>query len=317
MITKDELLNNAPLMACLNNYFAKIRFTPDDAPHKLFMVKKLCAMHQQNFAYSTLRTNFGMSTTFTFEALLSELLDDSAGRCTHHNATVYLALVYIGFTVDLIKANMAEQNNPSVPVKTAAHAAIVLNLNNQKYLVDPGAYGRFTVLPLPTNHEILSKNPGYYKIIKKIDDVSSFILQKKKKESWVNVHFFSTNPIELSELNASSLYLSSKENPNYDQLVVSMFHGKKHFCLWNRDCLFTRTLNSAYVFIEQPSVFYALTTLESVNTEFAEVSRKAQALLRQHPLVNGYLAEKARHHHQLPSTQTPGLSTTHALENIL
>ncbi|MES2204879.1 MAG: arylamine N-acetyltransferase [Pseudomonadota bacterium] len=305
MITKDELLKNTLLMEQLHNYFLKIHFPTHNITPQLAVVKNLCAKHRRNFAYSTLRINLGMNTRCTFEALLSDLLTDSAGHCVHHNAIVYLALIYIGFTVDLIKANMAEQNNPSNPSDIAPHLAIVLTLNSQRYLVDPGTYARFTALQLPIDNLVLSENHNHYQIIKNPNDVSNFILQKKKKESWVNAHFFSTDPIKLSELNASLPNLLSKKNQNYDHLILCMFHRKKHIGLFNRDIFFSRgsTSNSAYTFIEQPSVFYALTTLELVSAEFAEASRKAQTLLRQHPLVNGYLAEDIR-------CQSPSISST-------
>lgn len=306
MITKNELLQNTALMDSLNAYFKKIHFSQNDesAQHKLSTVKKLCTKHRNNFAYSTLRTNFGMKTIFTFEALLRELLEDSAGQCAHHNATIYLALVYLDFSVDLIKASMADEDNNSMPAEAAAHAAVILTLDSQKYLVDPGGYGGFTICPLPIDNSTLPKNFVEYKIIKNAQDTSSFILQRKKAvhvktslatavccraNPWVNVHFFSTNPIELSEFNASSAYLLSEKSPNYDHLLLSMFYKKTRISLYNNVIILAGAHNSSYRRLVQPSFFYALETIKPLSSELAEISSKAEKLLKGHRLVNGYL----------------------------
>ena len=323
MITRDNVLTDPTLMGHLGYYFSKIQFTNDDKKLKVATVRELCVKHRHHFAYSTLRTNLNLATIFTFDALFRDLFTDSAGRCSHHNASVYLALVYLGFKVHLIKASMANPENNLVPRETSSHLAIILTLNDQRYLVDPGGYSLFTVLKFPFNNiknssaievdtsaihgrskrnEQFSaacsrarQNSSNYRVVERPAETLSFALQFQARKSWHNAHFFSTDPIKLSDLNTSLSYLNSHENPNYYHIGILMFHGGSLYYLHDRDIKITKPLSKVY--IEQPSIHYALTTFGQVNTKFFEVSSRAQTLLSQHPLENESLAEKIRFSH--------------------
>ncbi|MBP9727628.1 MAG: arylamine N-acetyltransferase [Gammaproteobacteria bacterium] len=258
-------------------------------------VKKLCVKHRQHFAYSSLRTNLNLATIFTFDALFRDLFTDNAGRCSHHNASVYLALVYLGFNVHLIKASMANPDNNLVPREIPAHLAIILMLNDQRYLVDPGGYALFTVLKFPFNNmknSSASENSSNYRVVERPAETLRFALQFQARKLWHNLHFFSTDPIEISDLNPSLHYLNSPENPNHYNIVILMFHRGSLYCLRDRDIKITRPLSKVY--IEQPSIHYALTTFGQVNTKFFEVSNIAQSLLSEHGLESDYLADKVR-----------------------
>ena len=140
------------------------------------------------------------------------------------------------------------------------------------------------------------KNKKDIRLIKNPVELSSFILQNQVKKTWVktwvNVNFFSTDPIELIDLNKSLSYLNSFENPNFYRISLVMFQGNTLFSLHNRTIYFEKPLGLTC--LEQPSLHYALETFQGINAQFAIVADRAKILLNRHVLVNDFLAEKVR-----------------------
>jgi N-hydroxyarylamine O-acetyltransferase len=155
----------------LQQYFQRI----DCKPLQSDTLESLQLIHQQHalhIPFENLNSWLGLPVLLTKDALLQKLvLQQRGGYCFEHNLLLGHVLATLGFTVHGLAARVLWMQPPEV-VAARTHMALLITLNQTRYLADVGFGGMTLTSPLlldtdisqPTSHEnfrIQQNGPGY------------------------------------------------------------------------------------------------------------------------------------------------------------
>lgn len=71
---------------------------------------------------------------------------------------------------------------------------IILNYNNQKYIVDGGLASHLPLHPVPFSGEVISSQTGKYRISEQNTEKGSYLLEMKKGENGESAQFLDSEP---------------------------------------------------------------------------------------------------------------------------
>lgn len=162
----------------------------------LRFLKLIQQSHLYTIPFENLDIHYGTPIKLDVLRIYEKIISQRRGGfCYEINGLLHQLLIQIGFEAELIAARVFQKADQYSPLYD--HLAILVQLEDQQYLVDAG-FGKFTLLPLPI---IFKENI--------IDPLGTFKMEEYKNEfikvsslkndNWTPEYIFSTEPRELLE----------------------------------------------------------------------------------------------------------------------
>lgn len=176
----------------LQAYLNRIDFYDTLSPNK-DVLYKLQKHHLLNIPFENLDIHYGTKISLSINDIYRKVVvRKRGGFCYELNGLFHQLLMGIGFNAKLISARVHTKNGEYSPEYD--HMAIIVNLENQDYLVDVG-FGKFSLEPLKLelNRKIIDSygefqfdkySVDYYRIneLKNNDLISQYIFQNEERE---------------------------------------------------------------------------------------------------------------------------------------
>ncbi|WP_075981857.1 arylamine N-acetyltransferase family protein [Bacillus massilinigeriensis] len=131
---------------------------------------------------------------------------NQGGLCYELNTMLYYFLQENGFDVSLIRGIVYNHSTNSYPVSGRTHITILLNHQDNEYIVDTGFGGNLPLKPVPLNGEIVNSFNGEFRIKKVESEYGDHVLEMKlrhKDTDWkIGYAFQASRPLnDLQEVN--------------------------------------------------------------------------------------------------------------------
>ena len=173
-------------------YLNRINFTDSPQVNKRVLYD-LQKKHLLNIPFENLDIHYGRKINLSIAHIYKKIIiDKRGGFCYELNGLFHQLLKEIGFNAKLISARVHVKNEEYSPEYD--HMAIIVNLENQDYLVDVG-FGKFTLEPLEliTNQKIIDSlgqfqfdtyEKDYYRVneLKSSDLIPQYIFTKNERK---------------------------------------------------------------------------------------------------------------------------------------
>lgn len=176
----------------LQAYLSRINFHDTLSPNK-DVLYKLQKHHLLNIPFENLDIHYGTKISLSINDIYRKVvIRKRGGFCYELNGLFHQLLMEIGFNAKLISAQVHTKNGEYSPEYD--HMAIIVNLENQDFLVDVG-FGKFSLEPLKLelNRKIIDSygefqfdkySVDYYCIneLKNNDLIPQYIFQNEERE---------------------------------------------------------------------------------------------------------------------------------------
>lgn len=176
----------------LQAYLSRIDFHDTLSPNK-DVLYKLQKHHLLNIPFENLDIHYGTKISLLINDIYRKVvIRKRGGFCYELNGLFHQLLMEIGFNAKLISAQVHTKNGEYSPEYD--HMAIIVNLENQDFLVDVG-FGKFSLEPLKLelNRKIIDSygefqfdkySVDYYRIneLKNNDLIPQYIFQNEERE---------------------------------------------------------------------------------------------------------------------------------------
>lgn len=157
------------------------------------------------------------------------LVKNEGGLCYELNTILYYFLKENGFNVRLVRGVVFNHQLQRYNDFGRTHVTILIEHENQTYLVDTGFGGNLPLKPVPLTGEVVSSNNGEFRVVKEESTYGDYVLEikiKHRDSDWrKGFTFDSTNYVEdVSELNEiQSIIIEHPESPfNKKPLVTKL-----------------------------------------------------------------------------------------------
>ncbi|MEC1259489.1 arylamine N-acetyltransferase [Bacillus swezeyi] len=135
-------------------------------------------------------------TPMTKNALTDAFLNKKrGGLCYDLNAFLYYILKEIGFSVHMVQGTVFNQQERAWAL-TGTHIAVILQKENETYLLDTGFGINLPLAPVPFSGETVASKTGAYRIRKVKTDKGDYLLEMDKGEGWQTGYAFAMKPID-------------------------------------------------------------------------------------------------------------------------
>lgn len=200
----------------LEKYLKRIQYSGDLGVN-MEVLKSIHQLHPQYIPFENIDSYTGIVPSLGFENIFQKLvIEFRGGYCYEQNLLLYEVLKYIGFKIKLQLGRVVwHRNENSSAAKT--HLLLIVEFNNQKYLVDCG-FGTATLTsPLLLNDDKPQDTPNeQFKISK---DNGVYILWTWR-EKWLPVYRFELETVEPLDLDICNWYLSTHPESNFKKNLV-------------------------------------------------------------------------------------------------
>ncbi len=161
------------------NYLNRINYTGEVLP-SFAVLKELQRAHLLHVPFENLDIHYGIPIILDINKIYDKIvINKRGGFCYELNSLFCSLLKNIGFDAKLISAKVYNQDKESYG-KEYDHMAVLVNINQNNYLVDVG-FGEFCFYPLKiTPNDIQSDPRGKYRIEKYNEDYYKVIKIERK-----------------------------------------------------------------------------------------------------------------------------------------
>ncbi|AKF95795.1 arylamine N-acetyltransferase family protein [Brevibacillus laterosporus] len=121
------------------------------------------------------------------------LLTHCGGLCYELNSLLYYFLIDCGFDVYRVSGTVYDLGSGKWKPDDG-HVIIILNYNNQKYIIDGGFASHLPLYPVPFSGEVISSQTGKYRIRKQNTEKGTYLLEMKKGENGESAQFLDSEP---------------------------------------------------------------------------------------------------------------------------
>ncbi|AJQ62797.1 arylamine N-acetyltransferase family protein [Bacillus thuringiensis] len=121
------------------------------------------------------------------------LLTHRGGLCYELNSLLYYFLIDCGFDVYRVAGTVYDLGSDTWKPDDG-HVIIILNHNDQKYIIDGGFASHLPLYPVPFSGEVISSQTGKYRIRKQNTDKGTYLLEMKKGENGESAQFLDSEP---------------------------------------------------------------------------------------------------------------------------
>ncbi|MBM7583695.1 N-hydroxyarylamine O-acetyltransferase [Bacillus pakistanensis] len=157
------------------------------------------------------------------------LMKNEGGLCYELNSILYFFLEANGFNVNLVRGVIFNHEAEDWLTLGRTHVAILLNHENETFLVDTGFGGNLPLRPVPLNGRTITSNNGEFRVSRMNNKHGDYILEMKikhKDQDWrIGYTFDSKQPVqEVSEFNEiQKILIENEESPfNKNPLVTQL-----------------------------------------------------------------------------------------------
>ncbi|MFK4291564.1 N-hydroxyarylamine O-acetyltransferase [Bacillus sp. RC240] len=182
------------------------------------------------------------------------LLTQRGGLCYELNTVLYYFLLDCGFDVYRISGTVYDLGGDKWKPDDG-HVIIILNYNNQKYIIDGGLASHLPLHPVPFSGEVISSQTGKYRIRKQNTEKGTYLLELKKGEdgesaqflnseptnTWCTGFAFSLDEIDTNKVNAiQNIIVEHPESPFNKGYIVCKLIEDGHISLTKKSFTETR-----------------------------------------------------------------------------
>jgi len=170
-------------------FFSDVINRSSDFKPTIELLSELQTRYLHAATYNNLEVILGnIPTLLPKDAFQSVVINNEGGTCRNLNLAFYHLLDTIGFKIHLVSPFVLNYNQMQLHYDRPTHMAIIVNIDDQKYLVDPG-WANGSRVPIPLNGTVITHLLGTFRAIS--DEDGSFHFQRKF-EQWVTQ--FTFNP---------------------------------------------------------------------------------------------------------------------------
>lgn len=144
-----------------------------------------------------------------YEAYIQTVEKEQGGMCIDHNLSFYHLLSKIGYDVHLTEGHSLHYNEHPMSFAHSAHMLLIVTIDNQKYVVDPG-FGNSAREPLPLTGELKEHPMGTFKVCQISED--EFGVAKVFDNDYVQYTFNPNKVMECSDFEPHLDYIHSDES---------------------------------------------------------------------------------------------------------
>lgn len=210
-------------MKDLNQLFRKRIDIPETEKITFDSLGKVLEHTAKSFPFENLRILEKKTRDITKENLIDKLLvNNEGGLCYELNPILYFFLVENGFDAALVRGVTYNEELQDWNPVGRTHVTILLNHEEQAYLVDTGFGANLPLRPVPLNGETVSSKNGEFRLKKANHDFGDYILEMKRKykdTNWKTGYVFdSKKPVnDISEFNEIQKILSENEDSTFNK----------------------------------------------------------------------------------------------------
>lgn len=200
----------------LEKYLKRIHYSGNLGAN-MEVLKRIHQLHPQYIPFENIDPYTGKVPSLEIEQIFQKLVMESrGGYCYEQNLLLSEVLKYLGFKVELQLGRVLwRKDENSSAAKT--HLLLIVELDDQKYLVDCG-FGTATLTgPLLLNEEETQQTPNEpFKISQKNGAYTLWTWREK----WLPVYRFELEQVEALDLDICNWYLSTYPESNFKKNLV-------------------------------------------------------------------------------------------------
>lgn len=219
-----------------NEYLSRIKLTKNEITLDQAGLRKLYLAHLHHFVFENIDCLLGKEIKIDLNSLYQKLIiEKRGGYCFELNLFFLEALRFYGFNAEVYLARVFYRGT-GVNAKT--HLTVVVELNQEKYIVDAGFGGPgpedLLLFQLDNVQKLFNYN---FKIIE--DREFGYMIQRESEGIFKNVFAFKFEQVYPADLEMSNFYVS--------KLPTSAFLNNINICQFNklgRQTVFNSTFNT-------------------------------------------------------------------------
>lgn len=200
----------------LEKYLKRIHYS-GDLEANMDVLKSIHQLHPKHIPFENIDSYTGRVPSLDIEPIFQKLvLESRGGYCYEQNLLLSEVLKYLGFKVDLQLGRVLwRRDENSAAAKT--HLLLIVEWENQKYLVDCG-FGTATLTsPLILNREEPQDTANeQFKISQKNGAYTLWTWREK----WLPVYRFNLEHVEPLDLEICNWYLATHPDSNFRKNLV-------------------------------------------------------------------------------------------------
>lgn len=217
-------------------YLSRINITKEEITNDLSGLRKLYLAHLHHFVFENIDCLLGKEIKIDSTSLYQKLIvNKRGGYCFELNLFFLEALRFFGFNAEIYLARVFYRGT-GINAKT--HLTVIVDLENQKYIVDAGFGGPGPEDVLTFKLDSVQKLFNYnFKIVE--DREFGFMIQRETDGDFKNVFAFKFETVYPADLEMSNFYVS--------KLPSSAFLNNINICQFNskgRQTVFNYTFNT-------------------------------------------------------------------------
>src|SRR5699024_7949001 len=128
----------------------------------------------------------------------------------------YYVLKELGFSVSMFAGTVGERNSPL----QKTHIAILLQHENEKYVIDVGFGSNLSLKPLPFTGEFVTSVTGSYRIVRSEENDDEFIYEKYVNNERASRYFFTLDPIDEAHVNHVKDLIMTHPKSNFNKSLL-------------------------------------------------------------------------------------------------
>lgn len=202
----------------LNKYLSRIKYNKKLSAD-LDTLIDLQKCHLLNIPFENLDIHNGTRITMDVEQFYNKIVEKKRGGfCYELNGLFNELLKALGFNTYIVSARVFNTNTAGNYGKEFDHLAIIVLLDNEKWLTDVG-FGEFAFSPLKIDTGIEQKDErGIFRINRFNEEY--YVVQKKTSPEWKSEYLFSLKPRDLSEFSGMCRYHQTSPKSSFTQKKI-------------------------------------------------------------------------------------------------
>ncbi|MED4351976.1 arylamine N-acetyltransferase [Schinkia azotoformans] len=210
-------------MPDINALFRKRIGLPEDEIVRFEILDKVLEKTAKSIPFENICIINKNTSDISKESLVNKILDrNEGGVCYELNPILYLFLQENGFDVSLVRGAVYDHSAQNWAPTGLTHVTILLNLNNQTFVLDTGFGGNLPLKPVPLNGRMVHSGNGQFRIKKQNSEYGDYVFEMKlkhKDSDWKLGYAFDTKSIirDLPELNAIKQVISESEHSAFNK----------------------------------------------------------------------------------------------------
>ncbi|HHW38595.1 MAG TPA: arylamine N-acetyltransferase [Bacillales bacterium] len=210
-------------MLDLNTFFRKRIGFPEDRVITFEQLDKVLEKTANSIPFENICIINKSTSDISKESLINKILDrNEGGVCYELNPILYLFLKENDFDVHLVRGAVYDHSAQNWAPTGPTHVTILLNHNNQTFVLDTGFGGNLPLKPVPLSGETVYSENGEFRIKKLDSEYGNYAFEMKvkyKDSDWKLGYAFNTESTirHFAELNAIKQIISESEHSPFNK----------------------------------------------------------------------------------------------------